>query len=80
MSGPHHRSIASCTCSRCSPFRYERQDDVAAGEDVNDSSRSLLHGPGVGGVRALEKRLWEMMAAASTSHAITPTSPQVFVG
>jgi hypothetical protein len=33
-----------------------------------------------GAYEHLRRAFWLMIAAASTSHAITPTSPQVFVG
>ena len=50
--------------------------------------RLLVHEPrghadmirAYGAYEHLRSAFWEMIAAASTSHAITPTSPQVLVG
>ena len=59
----------------------KRQDDVAARQDVEGLLRAdLLHDPGVRGEEHLRSAFGEMIAAASTSQAIMPMSPQVFDG
>ena len=47
----------------------------------NDSSQQIFFMiRAYGAYEHLRSAFWLMIAAASTSHAITPTSPQVFVG
>ncbi len=47
----------------------------------NDSSQQIFFMiRAYGAYEHLSSAFWEMIAAASTSQAITPTSPQVFVG
>ena len=47
----------------------------------NDSSQQIFFMTrAYGAYEHLSSAFWEMIAAASTSHAITPTSPHVLVG
>ena len=82
ISGPHQRSSASCTSSRWSsvPFISVRITS-RPWRMWNDSSQQIFFMiRAYGAYEHLSSAFWLMIAAASTSQAITPTSPQVLVG
>jgi len=61
--------------------RDHGEDHVAPVEDVNDSSQQIFFMiRAYGAYEHLRSAFWETMAAASTSQAMTPTSPQERVG
>ena len=82
MSGVHQRSSASCTSSRCSSVPSIIVSTTSRPWRMwNDSSQQIFFMiRAYGAYEHLSSAFWLMIAAASTSHAITPTSPQVFVG
>ena len=82
MSGPHQRSSASCTSSNCSgvPVTSARMTS-RPWRMWNDSSQQIFFMiRAYGAYEHLSSAFWLMIAAASTSQAMTPTSPHVFVG
>ena len=82
ISGPHQRLSASCTSSRCAsvPVIIARITS-RPWRMWNDSSQQIFFMiRAYGAYEHLRSAFWLMIAAASTSQAITPTSPQVFVG
>ena len=82
MSGAHQRSSASCTSSRCSSVPCIIVSITSRPWRMwNDSSQQIFFMiRAYGAYELLSSAFCETIAAASTSHAMTPTSPQVFVG
>ena len=82
MSGSHQRSSASCTSSRCSSVPVTSVRITSRPWRMwKDSSQQIFRMiRAYGAYEHLRSAFWEMIAAASTSHAITPTSPHVRVG
>ena len=82
ISGSHQRSSASCTSSRCSAVPVTIASTVSRPWRMwNDSSQQTFFiTRAYGAYEHLSSAFWLMIAAASTSQAITPTSPQLFVG
>ncbi len=82
MSGPHQRFSASCTSSRCSSVPSIIVSTTSRPWRMwNDSSQQIFFMMrAYGAYEHLSSAFCEMIAAASTSQAMIPTSPQDTVG